>query len=413
MTTKNEENNKKKNYLHIKLILIMLVITSIAFVWNKTINNEISYAVSGEIKMANEVTKQYKKMETSDIDFDNTIEQNRKKQEEQIVVEEVDLEYTTTYQNSEELSKDTLQVLQEGKMGKQQQITKKVFENGELVKEEPVGTKVTTSSIDRIVLVGTANYKSNYKVKKGDTVYVTSHTLDVRREQSEGSERVYVLKQKDSVQILQIGNDWYKIAYGNYSGWVKKDCVTYINPNAPQDEAGAGGYTKSQLLAKLSKNMKLNTPSGFTLEQFKKVLSNNSQDSNRILQNNAQYFYYIEKQYKINGVFVAAVAIHESNWGTSKLATTKNNLFGYGAYDRDPSGSAYNFATHAEGIDLLGRVFMKYYLNPAGTKLYGGEVATGKYYNGQTLQAVNKRYASDKNWANGVYKWMEYLYNRL
>ena len=122
-------------------------------------------------------------------------------------------------------------------------------------------------------------------------------------------------------------------------------------------------------------NFDVSTPSGFTLEQFKKVLSGNSQDSNRILQNNAQYFYYIEKQYKINGVFVAAVAIHESNWGTSKLATTKNNLFGYGAYDRDPANSAYSFGTHAEGIDLLGRVFMKYYLNPAGTKLYGGEVA--------------------------------------
>lgn len=413
MTTKNEETKKKKSYLHIKLILIMLVVTSIAFVWNKMINSEISYAVSQELRIENEVTKQYQKVESVEIDFDDTIEQNRKRQEEQIIIEEVDLEYTTIYQNSSDLPKDTLQVLQEGKIGKQQQITKKVFENEELIEEQPVGVKVLTSSIDRIVLVGTANYKSNYKVKKGDMVYVTSHTLDVRREASEESERVFVLNQNDSVQVLQVEKDWYKIVYGNYFGWVKKDCVTYINPNAPEEEAGSGGYTKSQLLAKLSKNMKLNIPSGFTLEQFKKVLSGNSQDSNRIIQNNAQYFYYIEKQYKINGVFVAAVAIHESNWGTSKLATTKNNLFGYGAYDRDPTNSAYSFGTHAEGIDLLGRVFMKYYLNQAGTKLYGGEVATGKYYNGQTLQAVNKKYASDSNWANGVYKWMEYLYNRL
>lgn len=407
MTTKNE----KKSYLHIKLILMMSVITAIAFVWNKSLNNEVSYAVSQNVKVANVVSKNYQRMEEK-IDFENTIEQNRNKQEEQIEIEEVDLEYTTTYQNSAELPKDTLQVLQEGKIGKQQQITKKIYENGELVVEEPVGTKVTTSSIDRIVVVGTANYTSNYKVKKGDTVYVTSHTLDVRRESFEESERVIVLKQNDSVRVLQVSDDWYQIAYENYSGWAKKDCLTHINPNEPQD-GSEDGYTKAQLLAKLSKNMKLNTPSGFTLEQFKKVLSGNSQDTNRILQNNAQYFYYIEKQYKVNGIFVAAVAIHESNWGTSKLATTKNNLFGYGAYDRDPVNSAYSFATHAEGIDLLGRVFMKYYLNPAGTKLYGGEVATGSYYNGQTLEAVNKKYASDKNWSNGVYKWMSYLYNRL
>ena len=407
MTTKNQ----KKSYLHIKLILMMSAITAIVFIWNKTSNSEVSYAVSQDVKQASEVSKNYQRMEEK-IDFQNIIEQNRSKQEEQIEIEEIDLEYTTTYQNSSELPKDTLQVIQEGKIGKQQQITKKVYEDGKLVAEELVGSKVTTSSIDRIVVVGTANYTSNYKVKKGDIVYVTSHTLDVRRESSEESERVIVLKQNDSVLVLQVSDDWYQIAYGNYSGWAKKDCLTYINPNEPQD-GSQRGYTKAQLLAKLGKNMKLNTPSGFTLEQFKRVLSGNSQDTNKIIQNNAQYFYYIEKQYKVNGVFVAAVAIHESNWGTSKLATTKNNLFGYGAYDSDPLNSAYSFATHAEGIDLLGRVFMKYYLNPAGTKLYDGEVATGSYYNGQTLQAVNKKYASDKNWANGVYKWMEYLYNRL
>lgn len=412
MTTKYEK--KKKSYLHIKLIIIMLVVTCIAFAWNKTINNEVSYAVSQELKTVNAITPKYKRMETLEIDLEKIIEENRNRQEEEMIIEEVDLEYTTTYQTSSDLPKDTIQVLQEGKIGKQQQITKKRYEDGEVINEELIGNKVITSSIDRIVLVGSANVKSNYKIKKGDTVYVTSHTLDMRRENVEESERVYVLNRNDSVRVLQISEQWYQIAYGNYLGWVKKDCVTHINPNAPQEDGESnGGYTKSQLLAKLSKNMKLNTPSGFTLEQFKKVLSNNTQDTNRILQNNAQYFYYIEKQYKINGIFVAAVAIHESNWGTSKLATTKNNLFGYGAYDRDPQNSAYHFATHAEGIDLLGRVFMKYYLNPSGTKLYAGEVATGKYYNGQTLQAVNKKYASDSNWANGVYKWMEYLYNRL
>ena len=38
----------------------------------------------------------------------------------------------------------------------------------------------------------------------------------------------------------------------------------------------------------------------------------------------------------------------------------------------------------------------------------------GKFYSGaSTLSAVNNKYASDKNWANGVYKWMEYLYNKI
>ena len=137
--------------------------------------------------------------------------------------------------------------------------------------------------------------------------------------------------------------------------------------------------------------------------KFKKIL-NDSKDKNKIFTNNAEYFYYIEKQYNINGVFVAAVGIHESAWGTSKIALQKNNLFGYGAY---------NFSNYSESIDLISRVFVKYYINPKGTSIYGGEKAVGTYYNGSNLSGINKKYASDSNWANAVYSHMQYLYNKL
>ena len=143
-----------------------------------------------------------------------------------------------------------------------------------------------------------------------------------------------------------------------------------------------------------------------------KVL-NDSKDTNKIFANNAEYFYYIEKQYNINGVFVAAVGIHESAWGTSKIAIEKKNLFGYGAYDSNPYNGAYNFSNYSECIDLISRVFVKYYLNPSGTSIYGGEKAIGTYYNGANLKGINQRYASDKNWANAVYNHMKYLYEKL
>ena len=91
----------------------------------------------------------------------------------------------------------------------------------------------------------------------------------------------------------------------------------------------------------------------------------------------------------------------------------KKNLFGYGAYDSNPYNGAYEFTDYSECIDLIARVFVKYYLNPNGTEIYGGEKAQGTYYNGSTLTAVNNKYASDKNWANSVYKHMKYLYNKL
>ena len=162
----------------------------------------------------------------------------------------------------------------------------------------------------------------------------------------------------------------------------------------------------------LSFDMALNKPSGFSIEQFTKALTD-SKDKNKTFQNNAKYFYYIEEQYKINGMFVAAIGIHESAWGTSKIAVNKKNLFGYGAYDSNPYNGAYKFDDYEESIDLIARVLVKYYINPKGTKIYDNTEANGKYYNGNTLSAVNKKYATDKNWANGVFSHMKYLYSKI
>lgn len=159
-------------------------------------------------------------------------------------------------------------------------------------------------------------------------------------------------------------------------------------------------------------NMNLNNKSELSLNQFKKILTD-SKDKNSVFVNNAEYFYFVEKQYNINGVFIAAVGIHESAWATSKISLNKHNLFGYGAYDSNPYNGSYSFNNYSECIDLIARVFKKYYLNPSGLQIYAGEYATGQYYNGTSLTAINKKYATDKQWANKVYSYMEYLYNKL
>lgn len=177
----------------------------------------------------------------------------------------------------------------------------------------------------------------------------------------------------------------------------------YVEPEKTKQESTS---------TELSYNIALNKPSGFSVEQFKIALTD-KKDVNKIFENNAEYFYYIEDEYCINGLFVAALGIHESAWGTSKLALNKYNLFGYGAYDSNPYNGAYSFSSYSECIDLIARVLVKYYLNPAGTKIYDGQVASGKYYSGNTISAVNQKYASDKNWGNAVYKHMQYLYEKI
>ena len=301
-----------------------------------------------------------------------------------------------------------MQVLQEGHDGKQEATIIKKFENDQLISEEVKSNVVIKASSKKIVQIGTSNTLKMSKIIEESEAFVSSVTLNLREEPNNESEKIRVLKKDDKVFVLEVLDNWYKIEYDSMQGYVAKDCLKSEIENLTEKE-----YTKSQLLNKLAIDMPLNEPSYLSLEQFTKVLSGNGSDKNNIFEKNAEYFYYLEQQYKINGIFVAAIGIHESAWGTSSLARNKNNLFGYGANDRNPYGDAYMFSSYQEGIDLVSRVLVKYYINAPGTIIYDGTTASGKYYNGSNLKGVNKVYASDKNWANAVYKWMQFLYNRL
>jgi len=366
---------------------------------------------------AKEVSTNVEKIKISEaenINIEAIIEKNAKKgKKEEYSVQETILEYITKYENNDSLPKGTIQVVQEGREGKQEITIKKTYQDNELILEEQVSAKITKAALNKIVEIGTGNYSNKYKVKVGDTLYITSDRLSVRFEPNEQSQKIATLTKGKELKLLEIQEEWYKISSGSTIGYVKSESTTYINNNQEQEiQNTTTAQNKTQLISNLSFNMSLNKPSGLTLEQFKKVLSD-KKDVKKVFENNAKYFYHIEKQYNINGVFVASVGIHESAWGTSKISLNKYNLFGYGAYDSSPYNSAYNFSNYSESIDLIARVFVKYYLNPAGTKIYGGETASGKYYNGNNLKGINTKYASDKNWANNVYKHMKYLYNKL
>lgn len=348
------------------------------------------------------------------IDLNDIIKENLDNQIKEVIeTKVVELEYETQYQDNASLPKGKVQVLQQGQDGKQELIIKKQYKGEELLSDEQIGRKIVTPAVDRIVEVGTSSYYDKHKIKVGDTVYATPYELDVRKEAEKGSEVIIKVNQNSKLKIEKQKKNWYYVEYDNYYGWIETDCVTYIVPNQTNYNNSTVKYTKKQLLATLNKNMQLNKPSGLTLEQFEKIFENEPKDKNRVFKDNAKYFYYIEQSYGINGVFVAAIGIHESAWGTSKIATNKKNLFGYGAYDMSAYSSAYSYNGYAAGIDMIARVLVKNYLNPKGTSIYNGEKATGKYYNGCTLSGVNRKYATDKKWANGVYSWMQYLYNRL
>ena len=413
MKTKEKVSKRKKIGIKVTLkntITFLALLLSILYViifYNYFFGRNKVYATQVNAKMEDTKISKAAPIKVEEIMMKNE-EENKK---EEYIVEETTLEYITKYNQNASLPKGKIQVIQEGREGKQEITIKKTYLNEALISEEQVSNKVTKAAVNKIVEIGTGSEKSTYRIKVGDTLQVTSDRLPVMVEPNENSQKVTTLTKGDSLKLLGIENEWYKISCASTTGFVKAENTISMDFITKQEDKTT---TQNQGNKKVnfSFDMPLNQPSGLSLEQFKKILTD-PKDTYKIFEENAQYFYYIEQQYKINGVFVAAVGIHESAWGTSKIAQEKKNLFGYGAYDSNPYNGAYHFSSYSESIDLLARVFVKYYINPKGKSIYGGEKATGTYYNGANLSGINTKYATDKNWANGVYQQMKYLSNKL
>lgn len=284
------------------------------------------------------------------------------------------------------------------------------YEEDQLTNEKIVGDAILQEPIKAVIEVGTSNYLSNRKAHVGDTLY-TKEEISMYNDYNEESLQICKIYEHIDVKLMEISDEtgWARIIVDGMEGYVKAESLTSVALNPEMPELAR----IKRLMVSLAFNMPLNKPSGLTREDFKKVLSNNPQDVNKIFENSAEFFYELEQKYNINGIFLASIGVHESAWGTSTIANDKKNLFGYGAYDRSPYASSFTFDTYEEGMETLAKVLVKYYLNEKDTPIYDGETATGSYYNGPTVSGVNTRYASDKEWCNKVYAYMVKFYQKL
>lgn len=324
------------------------------------------------------------------------------------VKEERDIPFETVYLEDTSLQKDEQVEAEPGVNGKEEVTLIKTYENGVFKEENIIERTVIVEPVKAVVHTGTSEFLSTYRVHLGDVLYVIEETA-LRDKASDTGIELAKIPQYYDVKLVELAGDWCKVSYKGQDGYVKNTVLTSSSYTPGIIELNR----KQKIFETAGEGMSVNKASGLSVEDFKKALSNNTQDTNKIFETNAEAFYNAEQKYNVNGLFIAAIGINESGWGTSNIALTKKNLFGYGAYDSDPFNSSYTFETYEDGIDLVAKVMAKHYLNPAGTKIYGDEMATGKYYNGPTVSAVNIRYATDTQWAKKVYTYMEYLYNKL
>ena len=314
-----------------------------------------------------------------------------------LVNEERKIDYIKQEIPDDQLPKGEKKVIQKGKKGKKQVKALQHFENNVFISEEILETNTTIEPVDKITHIGTSEFLEKYKVHIGEEMYLTE-TTELKKEAKKDSEDLTTIKRYLNFEIIQVSKDWTKVKFKEFEGYLpnKKLTSEAVNPLIIEQNRIA------RIKDSLNKEMDLTLPSGLTLSDYKTILGYNASDKNSIFADNYEAFYNAEQKYGVNGIFIAAVGIHESAWGTSYLAKEKNNLFGYRAYDRDPINSAQDFETYVDAINVVAEALSKNYLTP-----------TGSYYNGTTIEAINTKYATDKAWHEKVYSYMELLYDKL
>ena len=131
-------------------------------------------------------------------------------------------------------------------------------------------------------------------------------------------------------------------------------------------------------------------PTGLSAEELDKALAGTGLDGL------GHAFQAMEERWGVNALFGIAVAAHESAWGTSYLAKSRNNLFGIAAYDGN-EGAAYGFETRNACIDHWGEMIKEVYFDRGYTNIY----------------AVNSIYASDKSWSTKVQATMASMRHKI
>ena len=112
--------------------------------------------------------------------------------------------------------------------------------------------------------------------------------------------------------------------------------------------------------------------------------------STSVMYNQGSAFVESQNTYSLNSLLTFSLACNESALGTSNIAKTKNNIFGYAAYDSSTS-SAKAFSSVQESIMYYAQTSQNSYTLPNGAYYYGshfGNKASGK----------NVKYATDPYW---------------
>jgi len=178
------------------------------------------------------------------------------------------------------------------------------------------------------------------------------------------------------VYFNQLG---YKVSWDSHYPYIVEDFQRRVGLDidgiiGPKTRAAMARYNKNNFIPEIFEPIKPYVE--YTDEQIESLCS-------RGLVGLGSAFNYHSRLNDFDVIHNLGHAILESGYGESPIAQAKNNIYGWTAYDHDPSGSATAFTSMAECIEYWSREFNQKYLLP-----------DGEHFRGNSEFAVNVVYAT-------------------
>lgn len=105
-----------------------------------------------------------------------------------------------------------------------------------------------------------------------------------------------------------------------------------------------------------------------TENQIADIISKHFSKSTVISPSDAAGIYKAQEESGMSALAILSIGALESGYGTSNIAKQKNNIWGWGAVNSNPSEAAKSFSQMSQGASEFANSFMKTYYNNYGAK---------------------------------------------
>ena len=174
------------------------------------------------------------------------------------------------------------------------------------------------------------------------------------------------------------------------TGYKKSDSPnveTNSNFDANADENNLAALDVTTGLPKLNAN------------QISTIISKHFSNSPVIKPSDAEGIYNAQQKSGMSALAILGIGALESGYGTSNIAKSKNNIWGWNATNVNPGGNATTFSKMSQGALEFADDFMKTYYNGYGAKSIlsagTGNNPSGKGYAYNNDGTINSKWASD------------------